>query len=124
MLMLIEQNKIDNYIQLKKSIVSAAKSYVSDYRYEISVDGTNVISINGTTIENNEIKVRYLVDEGKLTLDKNGYIKDPRNKDLCLDFDKSYVVVNFDTTKKDYVFKDIDDLDTSTGYLDFTEKCE
>ena len=127
-IILIEKNKNDNYEQLKKSVVSAAKSYVSDYRYEISVNTDKepavIEYINGIKIIDNQIPVLYLVDDGKLTLDKDGHIKDPRNKEMCLVFKDSYVVVNFDTTKKDYVFKDIVDGDPLTGKLEFTNKCE
>ena len=106
---LIEKNKNDNYVQLKESIESAAKSYISDYRYEISVDGTSIKKVGSYEITDNKILVSYLVDDCKLTLDKDGSIKDPRDKEKCLNFSSSYVIVTFDSVKRDYVFNDVED---------------
>lgn len=106
---LIEKNKNDNYEQLKESIESAAKSYISDYRYEISVDGTSIKKVGSYEITDNKILVSYLVDDGKLTLDKDGSIKDPRDNGKCLNFSSSYVIVTFDSVKRDYVFNNVED---------------
>ena len=47
---LINENKEKNYEKLESSIKSAAKMYISDYRYKISVDGENITSINDSLI--------------------------------------------------------------------------
>ena len=111
---LIQQTRNDSYNDLKNSIVVAAKNYVSDYRYEISIDGAcssydkvngvkkNIKSIEGTTVDG-KIKVLDLVEKKYLKA-SDGKINDPRDKTRVLDGDKSYVGVQYDCKLKDYSY--------------------
>lgn len=118
---LIENNKKENYNRLKKSIESATRAYISDYRYEISVNCSidsndcSITKINNVDIVDSNITVRYLIDDDKITLDKNGKIKNPANKKECLDTDASYVKVKYNSEKKDFNYGEAE--------LNFVEFC-
>ena len=58
---LIQQTRNDSYNDLKNSIVVAAKNYVSDYRYEISIDGvcSSYDKVNGVK-KNIKEAIKYL----------------------------------------------------------------
>ena len=43
---IIQKNKSDSYDSLKKSLVAAAKVYISDNRYEITIDSDSCSSNN------------------------------------------------------------------------------
>ena len=66
---LLNKNKSEQYENLKKSIISAAKMYVSDNRYDLGINCTN--NIYQFTIELNK-----LVDAGDLS----SPVIDPRDK--------------------------------------------
>lgn len=66
---LLNKNKSEQYENLKKSIISAAKMYVSDNRYDLGINCTN--NIYQFTIELNK-----LVDAGDLS----NPVIDPRDK--------------------------------------------
>ena len=68
---LLNKNKDDQYENLKKSIISAAKIYVSDNRYNLGIVCNNVNNKPIITVTLEE-----LVSEGNLTEP----IIDPRNK--------------------------------------------
>lgn len=113
---LIAKNKEDNFNNLKNSIISAAKIYVSDNRYNITLDSSNCDSnnqrnismINGSEdmfIESNsgKLKIKILIDSGNLN-DGNSEIINPKN-DNRLNLDTSYIVVKYNCDTKDYDYK-------------------
>ena len=110
---LLEKSKEDNYEHLKKSVVSAAKMYISDYKYEISVVGSCPASGSGTlkiskiaddNITESKIPISILIDEGNLKTDNNGEIFDPRNKGKKFDIEESYIEVLYDCDTKGYKY--------------------
>lgn len=122
---ILEKNKEDNYADLEKSIISAAKIYVSDNRYTIYVNAAecdtnneidaifNIKGKNGASdiMYAGKLPVKVLVDAGNLKTNADGEIVDPTNKSkkLQLDVDdsgtyQSYVVVKYLCDKKDYSY--------------------
>lgn len=111
----IEKNKEDNYKNLEKSIISAAKVYISDHRYDITLSSTtcsatnntrNITHIDGVELTNHsQISIKKLVDDGDLTTNKGGKILDPRNNSVSLNLSNSYIVVKYDCAKKDYKYE-------------------
>lgn len=118
---LIEKNKENNYQSLKDGIVSAAKIYVSDNRYDITLDYADngglcsegedeedIVSIAGNDLSLllgvSKLPIRFLVDSEDLTTDSNGNITNPRNKEEILDLDASYVLVKYQCASKDYIY--------------------
>ena len=102
---LIEKNKDDNYKQIEKSIITATKIYLSDYRYKISIDEEkNITKIDGQTINENKIPISILVNEGNIKTTKEGIIIYPKNKEQCLNLDESYIKVSYDSNKKDFTY--------------------
>ena len=118
---LIEKNKEDNYNTLKNSILSATKVYLSDNRYNItleyndngglcsegesdedlaSIDGKDLNSLLGVS----KIPVSLLVDAKKITTNSEGEIIDPREKNKTLKLSSSYVVVKYQCSTKDYTY--------------------
>lgn len=110
---LLEKSKEDNYESLEKSIEQAAKMYMSDHRYDVSVIGycssnsdvLSIGSIDGIGITDNKLPVKLLVDEGNITTNANGEIINPKDDSQKLDFEDSYVVVKYLCDKKDYSYK-------------------
>lgn len=114
---LIETNKENSMDNLKKSIISAAKIYISDNRYKIKLannscetDNTrNISTINDRStmfIDENsgKLKIQTLVDAGNLTTNKDEKILNPiDNKELNLE--SSYIIVKYDCTTKDYNYQ-------------------
>ena len=110
---ILEKNKKDNYADLEKSIISAAKIYVSDNRYEIQVDldscttssqFVNVTSIGGNLLDGSKLFIDTLVDAGNLKTNSSGEVVNPMNKNQKLQLGKSYVVVKYLCDKKDYSY--------------------
>lgn len=111
---LIEENRENNYESLKKSIVSAARIYVSDNRYDIAIDGTcseedkkngakkDVKKIGDNDLTENKISLRTLIDTGDLQGDKNGQIENPEQRGTFFDLANSYVTVQFNCQSKNY----------------------
>ena len=105
---MIRKNQQDNLKNLNKSIISAAKMYISDNRYEITLDGQtcgggvterNITYIGEQEIKNSQIPVQTLI--------KNDYLTDGDmlNEDgEEIDRDKSYIEVVYDCNKKDYTY--------------------
>lgn len=89
---LIEQNRSDNFNNLKNSIISAAKLHVSDNRYSLGIschDGNPSFNIT----------LRELVDEGSLSEN----VIDPRDKQ-AIDLDSNYVTVTYDCDIKEFSY--------------------
>lgn len=114
---IIRKNENDNYESLKSSIVSGAKMYFSDYRYEITVDGVcdsggdsfkNISSIAGNSVNQingvSVLPVAILVQAGNVKVNADGNIIHPREKNKKLNFDSSYVQVQYRCVGKDYVY--------------------
>ena len=101
---MIAKNREDNVIKIKESIRNAAKIYISDHRYEISVDlDTNLITkIDDIITSDGKILVSYLEKEGDIKTDADCNIYNPQDKSKCLDKDNSYIVVTYNSSKKDF----------------------
>lgn len=117
----ITKNKEDNYTNLENSILSAAKIYISDNRYNISLTSEscdsnnqrNISMINGRSdmfIENEsgKLKVSVLINSGDLNDGKEKIIN-PKNNNQVLDLDNSYVIVKYNCNTKDYEFMKFND---------------
>ena len=109
---LINKNKEDSLKSLKNNIRSAAKSYFSDYRYEVVISNDNcvndvkdVISINNVELNSSRLFLNTLVDEGYLKTD-NGNIKNPKTSQI-INLKGSYIVVQYSCSKKDYIYGDV-----------------
>ena len=114
---LINKSKTDNYNNLKNSIVGAAKSYISDYRYDISIIGfcsdydkannvkKNIKGNNSSLVEivDSKVFVSSLVSKKYLKTSKGNISNPIDNK--TLKFDSSYVVVKYNCSTKDYSFE-------------------
>lgn len=126
---LIDKNKEDNYKSLKAGIISAAKVYLSDNRYNITLsygdtlcdtDEENIASIAGNTLKDSKLPIKLLIDSKDLTTNSEGNITDPRDKSKILDInynfedsngdgilddtEYSYVLVKYQCSKKDYTY--------------------
>ncbi len=90
---LIKQNNIDNFNNLKNSIISAAKMHVSENRYSLGIschDGNPTFNVT----------LRELVDEGSLSEN----VIDPRDKEN-IDLDNNYVMVTYDCDIKEFSYE-------------------
>ena len=123
---LIEKNKEDNYKKIENSIITATKMYLSDYRYEITVNDTNITNINGSNIIDNKIYIFTLVNEGNIITNKEGMIINPKNNEECLNLKESYIKVNYDSNKKDFIYgysdEDLLDKREEKFYLEWIDK--
>ena len=109
---LINKNQEDNLKNLEKSILSVAKIYISDNRYNIILGGDDcsdsvrsVTKINGIDISNNKLPVEILIESGDLN-DGNDSIQNPKDRGKYLDVDGSYIFVQYNCTTKDYDLSD------------------
>lgn len=121
---LIDRNEQNNKEQLNKSIISAAKLYITDYKYKITLDTTsgicsntittlNIKSIDDSneelnTLTNSQIKISTLIEEGNLKTDKEGNIYNPMNKTQKLKLNESYITIKYDCQTKDYIYEEKD----------------
>ena len=105
---MINKNKEDNLNNLKKSILSAAKVYISDHRYDIELDSTtscdsnktrNIKSIENKGITNNQLKIKYLINDNNL----KDNIKNPINNKI-LDTQNSYIYIEYNCETRDYIY--------------------
>ena len=107
---IMKKNKEDNYQNLKDSIISAAKIYISDNRYQITVgncDDSNkadIESINNKTLNSSQLPISFLVDAGNLKTTSDGKILNPKDK-KNLNLNSSYVVVKYQCDKKEYEYQ-------------------
>lgn len=89
---LLNKNKNEQYENLKKSIISAAKMYVSDNRYEFDINCTN-------NIYEFDIELNKLVDAGDLS----SPVIDPRDKsEISL---SNVVSVTYNCTNKNFSYE-------------------
>ena len=111
----IEENKENSKKNLENSIKSSARAYISDNRYEISLDDSscdnnnnkrNITSIGTGTnlkkITNSEISVSILVNEGYLKSNFDEIINPKTNKPIKKE--ESYIVVTYDCSSKDFEY--------------------
>lgn len=113
---LIAKNKEDNYKNLENSILSAAKVFISDYRYDIQLDSSDICSDSNRTRkisiitdvvdfdDDSKLTIKTLVDNGYLTTNSDGKILNPKDDSKHLDLDSSYVEIRYNCTSKDYDF--------------------
>lgn len=112
---LIDKNKEDNYKQLEKSIINGTKVYLSDNRYNITLNydsglcedeeaEESIASISENDLIDSKILISTLVDNKTLTTNSNGNILNPKNNEEILDLDNSYVLVKYQCSNKDYTY--------------------
>ena len=123
----IKQNEENSYKNLQKSIIAAAKIYISDNKYNITLSDTcdssnerNIITIKEDnsssdsekeiTVTDSKIPIKLLVESGDLN-DGNINIVNPRNKNLKLvlyndniNKEESYILVKFDCSSKKFKY--------------------
>ena len=112
---LIDINKENNYNNLKESILGAAKIYMSDNRYNVTLDyqdegglcvsgeiDEEVHKINNNEI-NGQITLEMLVSNNYITTNKDGYIINPMDN-TALDLTANYVEVKYQCSTKDYTY--------------------
>lgn len=115
---LIEKSKKDNYDNLKSSIIVAAKVYMSENRYNITLDlgadgklcdgnETEDISYIGDNklLEFNKLPISILVDSKILSTNTDGNILNPKDKNKILDKNNSYILIKYQCSTKDYIYK-------------------
>ena len=116
---IIKKNKEDSYSNLQKSIITAAKAYISDNRYDIKLstnnvcvdDVTNILKIKNISLENSKLPISLLINMQYLSADSSGNIINPKdnNKKLDLNYNESdnrysYVLVKYQCSTKDYTY--------------------
>ena len=118
---LIDKSKEDNYNSLKKNIISAAKVYLSDNRYNVTLDyadnggvcsgseiDEDIASIADTDLSSlmgvSKLPIKVLIDNKNISTNSSGNIENPRNKEEILDLEKSYILVKYQCNNKDYSY--------------------
>lgn len=116
---IINKNKEDNYKNLEASIISATKVYLSDNRYNITLDygiklcdtsEESIANIAGNIITDNKLPIRLLIDSKNLSTDSEGRIINPKNYDEYLDvetnntLEESYVIIKYQCSNKNYTY--------------------
>ena len=105
----IEENKKNNSANLKNSIKSSARAYISDNRYEIKLDNNscnnntrNIISIDNTSISDSKITVKLLVDKGYLKSNSGNIINPETNNPI--NKGESNIEVKYNCSSKDFEY--------------------
>lgn len=105
----IEENKKNNSENLKNSIKSSARAYISDNRYEIKLDDgssandtRNITFIGNDYIDESKITVELLVNKGYLKSNSGNIINPETNKPI--NKGESYIVVTYDCSSKDFKY--------------------
>lgn len=105
----IEENKTNNSENLKNSIKSSARAYISDNRYEIKLDDSscandirNITFIGNDYIDESKITVELLVNKGYLKSNSGNIINPETNKPI--NKGESYIVVTYDCSSKDFKY--------------------
>ena len=108
----IEENKTNNSANLKNSIKSSARAYISDNRYEIKFDNNscnnntrNIISIDNTSISDSKITVKLLVDKGYLKSNSGNIINPETNNPI--NKGESNIEVKYNCSSKDFEYGEI-----------------
>lgn len=106
---IMKKNKEDNFNNLQNSIISAAKVYISDNRYDIVVgecdsdNKANITSIGEVSLTGSNISVAMLVNAGNIKTNSSGEIINPKDG-TKLNRSNSYVLVKYLCDKKDYEY--------------------
>ncbi len=110
----IEENKKNNSANLKNSIKSSARAYISDNRYEIKLDNNScnnnntkreIFSINNKTILESKITVELLVNEGYLKSNSGEIINPETNNPI--NKGESNIEVKYNCSSKDFEYGEI-----------------
>ena len=121
---LIKMNAESNYEDLEKTLTTMAKGYLTDYRYEVVVDGvcsseevTNkgtkkISSVQGQGLPDSHLPVSWLVEQGYVTVNEEGNIINPLDKSQKLKLYKngeedtkvSYVLVQYNCSNKTFSY--------------------
>ena len=110
---LINMNKENNYEDMKSGFVQATKVLFSDYRYEVSIDGVcntsdeekNILVVGDYNLVESRVPIQVLVNESNVTVNEDGNIVNPKNKEEILDLNNSYVLVKYQCSNKDFKYK-------------------
>lgn len=112
----IEENKTNNLKNLENSIKSSARAYISDNRYEISLDDSSCDNNNTNTrditsigtgtnqkkFKNSRISVLILVSEGYLKSNSGEIINPETNK--TINKRESNIEVKYNCSSKDFEY--------------------
>lgn len=105
----IEENKTNNSENLKNSIKSSARAYISDNRYEIKLDDSscakgirNITFIGNDYIDESKITVELLVNEGYLKSNSGEIINPETNK--TINKRESNIEVKYNCSSKDFEY--------------------
>ena len=107
----LNSNKEKGYESLKQSIISSAKVYMSNNRYDIALaDGScpknienqtaNIVKIGNNSITDSKIPLSLIAKEGDL----DDEIVDPRDRETTLDLENSYIIITFNCDTKQYKY--------------------
>ena len=122
---LINMNKENSLKSLKNGFLNSAKTYVSDYRYEIKIDNLpcassdevkDILSIEDNNLTNSQFSLQTLIGKKYLKA-PNGVIKNPM-ADGNLDVERIFVKVQYSCKSKDYLYSI---NDTSGSGLDWNK---
>ena len=108
----IEENKTNNSENLKNSIKSSARAYISDNRYEIKLDDSscandirNITFIGNDYIDESKITVELLVNKGYLKSNSGNIINPETNKPI--NKGESNIEVKYNCSSKDFEYGEI-----------------
>lgn len=97
----INQNKKSNYENVEKSILNAAKMYVSDNRYDMSIGECNDGIAAVTSFNDGKIMLTSLASY--LSSEE---IINPMDDSKKLDFNNSYVYIYFNCNSKEFIYEE------------------
>ena len=107
---IIKSNEAKSMENLTKSIISSAKIYISENRYNISltnscneVDKDIIAEINGTTIYNSNIPLSLIAESGDL----DNEIVNPNDRKQTYDLNTSYITITFNCKTKKYIYGEV-----------------
>ena len=103
---IINQNKENNYKNVEKSILNAAKMYVSDNRYDMSIGECNDGVAAVTSFSDNRIMLTTLTSY--LSSD---IIVNPKDDSKKLDFNNSYIIIKFNCNSKKFIYEEFGVVD-------------
>ncbi len=103
---IINQNKENNYKNIEKSILNAAKMYVSDNRYDMSIGECNDGVAAVTSFSDNRIMLTTLTSY--LSSDE---IINPKDDSKKLDFNNSYIIIKFNCNSKEFIYEEFGVVD-------------
>ncbi len=117
---LFETNRENNYKDMENSIINAAKIFLSDNRYDVSIDGLcmgddkennikkNILSIgegeSEVILADSHLPVKVLVESGNIKTDAEENINNPKDTTKTLDISNSYVLVQYNCKTQDFVY--------------------